>query len=154
MKLATREDINAPIEAVFEKLSDFDGFERAALRRGAEVVRTDTLTVPGPGMAWSAGFDLRGRTRSADLRLTAYDVPNAMTIAIQSSGLDVDLLVELVAMSRARTRMNVTVDASPHTIAARLMIQSLKLARSNVAKRFKRRVADFAADVEARCNGG
>ena len=53
MKLATREDIDAPIEAVFEQLSDFDGFERAALRRGAEVRahrRADRHV--GAGMAW------------------------------------------------------------------------------------------------------
>lgn len=151
MKLATREDIEAPIEAVFEKLSDFDGFERAALRRGADVVRTDSLGVPGPGMAWSAGFDFRGRDRKADITLNEFDPSNSMAFLVHSSGLDIDLVVELVAMSRVRTRMNVTVDATPNTIPARLMLQSLKLARGNVVKRFRRRVGEFAADIEERC---
>ena len=35
MKLSTREDIAASIDAVFAELTDFDGFERAALRRGS-----------------------------------------------------------------------------------------------------------------------
>jgi len=151
MKFTTREDIEAPIETVFQHLSDFDSYERAALRRGADVVRTDAMTVPGPGMAWKAGFDYRGRERHADLKLTSYDVPNAMAFLVHSAGLDVDIGVELVAMSRARTRMNVAVDARPNTIPARLMLQSLKLARANVMKRFRRRVGDFAADIEARC---
>jgi hypothetical protein len=154
MKLATREDIEAPIETVFEKLADFDGFERAALRRGADVVRLDSLTVPGPGMAWKAGFDFRGRERRAELKLTGFEAPNGMTFLVHSSGLDVDLVVELVAMSRSRTRMNVAFDATPNTIPARLMLQSLKLARANVVKRFRHRVGDFAADIEERCRTG
>ena len=151
MKLATREDIEAPIEAVFEQLSDFDGFERAALRRGADVVRVDSLALPGPGMAWKAAFDFRGRERQAEIKLTSYDTPNSMAFLVLSSGFDIDTTVELVAMSRSRTRMNLAVSAKPNTIPARLMLQSLKLARTNMVKRFRRRVGDFAADLEERC---
>ena len=153
MKLATREDISAPIEAVFEQISDFDGFERAALRRGAEVARTDNLAVHGAGMSWRASFDYRGRMRQAELELVEYDVPNGMRVEARSTSVEFDMVVELVAMSRARTRMNMTVEARPRTIPARLMIQSLKLARQNVVKRFRKRVGEFAADVEERCGG-
>lgn len=154
MKLATREDIAAPIEAVFEQISDFDGFERAALRRGADVVRTDNLGVPGAGMAWRTGFEFRGRERKADLELVEYDAPNGMRLEAKSPGVEIDMVIELVAMSRGRTRMNMSVDARPRTIPARLMMQSLKLARQNVLKRFRKRVGEFAADVESRCNTG
>lgn len=151
MKLATREDISAPIDAVFEQLSDFDGFERIALRRGVEVVRVDSLSTPGPGMSWRAGFDYRGRTRKADIKLTDYYMPDRMQFEMHSSGIEMDLLIDLVAMSRGRTRMNLTVDAHPRTIPARLVIQSMKLARANVLGRFRKRVGEFAADIETRC---
>ena len=57
MKFSTKEDIDAPIDAVFEMLCEFDQFERAAMRRGAEVQRVDQLAEPGVGMLWEAAFD-------------------------------------------------------------------------------------------------
>ncbi|EKD59823.1 MAG: hypothetical protein ACD_54C01115G0002, partial [uncultured bacterium] len=43
MRFATKQDIEAPIADVFRLLSDFESWERAAMRRGAEVARTDKL---------------------------------------------------------------------------------------------------------------
>jgi len=58
--------------------------------------------------------------------------------------------VDLVALSRARTRLSVGLDVTPRTLAGRLMIQSMKLAKGNLSKRFRLRVADYAMDVEER----
>lgn len=151
MKIATREDIAAPIEVVFAQLADFDGYERAALRRGAEVTRTDELSVPGVGMTWSAVFDYRGKERKARIELTDYDPPNAMILAVHSAGADIVVVIDLVAMSKSRTRMNLSVDTRPRSLPAKVFVQSLKLARSSVLKRFRKRVADFAGDLEERC---
>lgn len=151
MEVTTREDIAAPIEAVFAQISDFDWFERAALRRGADIVRIDTLDAPAPGMKWRAEFDYRGRVRKANVELTEYDAPNGMRALMHSAGLEMDAAVELVSMSRSRTRINITVKAEPQTIPARLMIQSAKLARTSIQKRFRRRVAEYAAELEERC---
>ena len=150
MKLATREDIDAPIEAVFRELSDFDSFERAILRRGAEVQRTDALRVPGPGMTWKTSFNFRGRQRDANIALDEYTPPDRLRASVRSSGFETDLLIDLVAMSKTRTRMNFAIDARPKSVPARLMIQSFKLARHAMLKRFRRRIADFATDLEAR----
>ena len=57
MKFSTNEDVEAPIDAVFEMLCDFESFERAAMRRGAEVQRVDQLVAPGVGMIWDAVFE-------------------------------------------------------------------------------------------------
>lgn len=151
MKLTTREDIAAPIDAVFKQISDFGWFERAAMRRGAEVVRTDKLKSPAAGMSWHVEFPFRGRDRKADVDLTQYDAPNAMTLQMRAAGLEVLCTIDLMAMSRSRTRMNVTMDATPRTIPARLMIQSAKLARTNIQKRYRRRIAEYAAELEERC---
>lgn len=150
MKFASKEDIAAPIDAVFTMLADFDSFERAAMRRGAEVQRTDNLRAPGPGMSWNARFMLRGRERRISVVLSTYDPPNQMVFTGGSPGLEAEMVIDLVALSRQRTRMSVSLKLSPKTLSARLMVQSLKLARSNLNRRFKLRLADYARITEER----
>ncbi len=150
MKFSAREDIAAPIDQVFAALCDFEGFERQALRRGAEVQRLDGLTQPGVGMEWQAGFSMRGRKRSVKIALAQFDVPNEMLFDVKSSGIDGVFSIDLLALSRSRTRMSVALDITPLNLSARLLVQSLKLAKSNLNKRFKLRVAEYAKGLEDR----
>lgn len=158
MQLTAKEDIDGPIDRVFAMLTDFEGYERAAMRRGAEVSRSDTLRlaphdVARVGMAWNARFNFRGRERTAHIKLAALDAPNSFRVDFTSPNLDGDMMVELLAMSRNRTRVSLVLEVRPKTLAARLMMQSLKLARGNITKRFALRVADFAKDIEDRLRG-
>ena len=150
MKFSTREDIAASIDQVFDALCDFESFERQAMRRGAEVQRVDPLTQPGVGMKWKAGFDMRGRRRKIDIELTRFDAPNEMIFAATSSGVDAVFTLELLALSRNRTRLSVALEITPLNLSARLLVQSLKLAKSSLTKRFKLRIADFAKGLEDR----
>ncbi len=150
MKFVSKEDIEAPIDLVFAQVSDFAALERAALRRGAEVQRTDSLRKPDVGMSWHAAFVARGRQRQLDIRMTEYDPPNGMRIHSVAQGLETDLKLDLVALSRGRTRLSVELDLKPRSISARLLVQSLKLARANLVKKFHLRMADYARELEDR----
>jgi hypothetical protein len=150
MEFTSKEDIEAPIEHVFAEITDFTRFERAALRRGADVQRTDSLKAPGVGMSWRAKFKLRGRMRDLALRLADYDPPNGIKVAAEATTLEGRMTVGLIALSRARTRLTVDLTLEPRTLAGRLIVQSLKLARGNMSKRFRLRVAEYAMDVEER----
>lgn len=150
MKFSTKEDIGAPIGQVFDALSDFDGFERAALRRGADVQRTDALSTPAAGMGWTAKFSYRGRARQVDIRLDRFDRPTLLAFSGASSQAEGTLVLELMELSRNRTRLTVGLEVRPKTITARLFIQSLKLAKARVKKRFDARVKAFALDLEGR----
>lgn len=151
MKFTTKEDIEAPVERVFDALSDFESYERQALRRGAEVSRTDDLKAPGTGMGWDVTFMFRDRKRNMQITVVSFERPNEMVLTLESSGIDGGFKAELVALSRNRTRLNIEADMKAQTLSARLLIQSLKLARGNLNKRFNVRVADFAQDIEDRC---
>ncbi|MDD9705844.1 MAG: SRPBCC family protein [Paracoccaceae bacterium] len=150
MKFSAKEDIEAPIEQVFALVSDFAALERAALRRGAEVQRTDSLHKPGVGMSWTAAFMARGRQRKLDIVMTTYEPPHAMRFDSVAQGLHSNMTVELVALSRGRTRLSVDLELKPKSISARLFVQSLKLARNTLNKKFHLRMADYASDLEDR----
>lgn len=150
MQFTAKEDVAAPIEFVFAQLSDFQSFERSALRRGAEVQRVDNKVDVGVGMKWDAAFKLRGRQREMQLELTEYDPPTGMVLSSRSPNMGGHMAVDLVALSRGRTRMSLEIDLKPKTLSARLMVQSLKLARGRLSKRFRERVAQFAEELEDR----
>ena len=150
MKFSTKEDIDAPIDAVFDMLCEFDQFERAAMGRGAEVQRVDQLAEPGAGMQWEAAFDMRGKRRALQVEMDRFERPTEMKLETRSQGLTGDMSFDLVALSRSRTRIMVALDLKPQNLSARLLVQSLKLAKNALTKKFKKRVGDYAKDMEER----
>lgn len=148
MKFSTREDVNLPADSVFSAVSDFQKFERIALRRGAEIARTDNLDSPGVGATWHSQLTYRGRRRDITSELTEFEVPERMVIDIRSRGVRGDFQVQLIPLSPRRTRMMVQLDLRPRTLGVRVFLQSLRLAKSSLNKRFKRAVADFAREIE------
>lgn len=150
MKLTTKQDIDAPAEFVFAQISDFESWERAAMRRGIEVDRTDKLAQPGVGMSWLAKFRYRGRDRKLTLKVDHLDTDGHVRFALGSTQSDGLLGVELVSMAAKRTRAFVTIDVLPKTFTAKLFVQSLKLAKSRVDKKLVQRAGLFAAEIEER----
>ena len=150
MKFSSNEDIEAPIGDVFAMLSDFEVYERSAIRRGIEVQRVGDHEVAKVGMAWDARFTLRGKERDINLSLTEFDAPNSIRCEADSQGLGGILTLDLLALSSGRTRLSVTLKLAPKTLPARLLVQSLKLAKSNLTKRFKWKVAEYAKSMEDR----
>jgi len=93
---------------------------------------------------------MRGKPREVDMQVSNYDCPNGITLSSLSPAMGGDMVIDLVALSRGRTRMSVDITLEPKNLASRLLVQSLKLARGNLTKRFKLRVAEYAMDVEER----
>ena len=150
MKFSTKQDIEAPLVFVHQTLTDFSMWERAAMRRGAEVSRTDTLRQPAAGMAWASKFTYRGKERNIAVTLTEWDAPLHLAFAGHATTIEAQARVELLEMSAKRTRLLVTMEVTPKTLGARLFLQSLRLARARVDRKFQTRIAQFAREIETR----
>lgn len=150
MKFSTREDVAASASDVFAALADFDVHERLALRRGADVVRKDQLGAPGVGMEWDISFPYRGRRRRAETTITHFEPDTGLAFEANIGGLDCVGEIDLVALGPSKTRMHVSFDVKPQTFRARMLIRGLKLAKGNIATRFKSGVARFARSIDAR----
>ena len=147
MKFVTKADIECPIAHVFAQIADFAGFERQALRRGANVRRTDQKPQPGLGSGWDVTFKSRGKDRQMKAVVTAWDPPNGYCVQSTSSGIEGTVVIELVPLSRSRTRLNLSIELKPKTIGARIMVQSLKLGRGTLQRRLDLRLSDFASGI-------
>jgi hypothetical protein len=150
MKFSARQDIDTPSAYVFDALSDFDAWERMALRRGAEVTRTDTLPAKEAGMSWSVKYTFRGRRRAADVKLVHIQPNTKLEFAAKSPAIEAAIAIEIIEMSARRSRVHVTLNVTPQTLAAKLFIQSVRLARTRADRRFAQRIASITSEIEDR----
>lgn len=148
MKFSTREDVEAPIGDVFAAVTDFESFERQAMRRGAEVTRTDGHGKVGVGSAWLMKFDFRGKPRELKAEVVEFETPDGFAAESESGGLEGYVTVDLVSLSPTRTRLQVGLELTPHNLTSRLLVQSLKFAKGKLNKRFSKRIWQFSRDVE------
>lgn len=150
MKLSGRTDVQAPVDFVFDAISDVDFWERAALRRGAEVTRTDKLRSLAPGLSWMIRFGWRGRERQMHVVLKQLDRPNVLALEGDSPSVEGGVVMELVALSTTRARILVHTTVKPRTLAARLFLQSMRLARGKVNARYDKKLRQLAGIIEQR----
>lgn len=148
MKFVTTEDIEAPADLVFRSVSDFANYERSALRRGLEVHALTADKLEDAVQGWVIGFQYRGKKREAIARLGAFVAGSGYQIAGNSGGIFGTMDVELVALSKKRTRLTVTMETGAKTLSARLLLQSMKLAKTKLNQRFAKRVGVMAQELE------
>lgn len=147
MNFSTHKDIDAPIDYVFQKVTNFDGYERQALRRGAQVARVDGAGPVRVGSAWDVAFTFRGKDRNLRATVANIAAPETLEIDTVATGLNSETKVSLIALSPKTTRVAVTVEMSAKSLSARLLLQSLKLAKGNLNKRFARRVDEQVGNI-------
>lgn len=147
MKLSTREDIEAPIGKVYEAVTNFDSFERQMLRRGIDVTRDENCPPPNIGARWRAQVKWRKRRHEVEAELVSVDPCDGYAIESRGAGIVCLAVVDLVPLSKGRTRLLVSVDLKPTTLSSRLFIQTLKLTKGSLTRRFKKRVAKFSESI-------
>lgn len=154
MQFSAREDIEAPINSVFEMVADFDRFERMAMRRGIDVRRVTQDVPPSAGTTWDTEFKLRGKARQMTVVMTDCERPAQMRFEANSKGMAGVTTIDLLALSQRRTRLSVDMSLSAKSLPARLLLQSMKLGQARFRKQFQLRLAEFARELEQRYRHG
>nr|WP_325253668.1 SRPBCC family protein [Amylibacter sp.] len=152
MQFSSVQDVNAPLDFVFQQLSDFDSYESYAMRIGADVKRTDQLTQKGAGLKWSIDGDFRGKRRKFDIQLTEYRPDNLLKFLVVASGIEATASMEAMALTRKQSRIKVTTVLTPKSISARLILQSAKLAKSSMNRKYNHRFWTYANYIENNYN--
>lgn len=150
MKLAAHYDIEAPVDFVYRQLTDYEAWESLAMRRGAEVTRTDIQTRPDAATGWQVSFQLRGKNRKFAVKIAHATLSSQLSIAMTSALFHGEIVVNLLDLSAQRTRVAVTTVVKAKTLPARLYLQTLRLARKRANRSFAHRIAQLAVELEDR----
>jgi len=113
MQFSSVQDVNAPLDFVFQQLSDFESYESYGLRTGADVERQDALTEKGKGMMWNVTGEMRGKRRNLNIELTEYRPDNLLKFFVKSSGIEATATMESMALTRKQSRIKVTTVLKP-----------------------------------------
>lgn len=148
MRLNTSQDIDAPIEFVFEKVADFSSFEMLLMNAGANISRTDDLSEIAQGMAWHVDGTFRGKQREIDVELENLKRPEKLKFLCETENMKAVAKVELEELSADQTRMTLLIEPEAKNISARLILQSMKLAKRSIENRVKNRLTKFSNKIE------
>jgi len=150
MQINASETLKGHIEEIFDALSDFAPAEQAAMDRGMRVERLDALAAPAAGMRWKIGFFARGREREADVELVKTTRPTFMQFEGKVGGLFFQSNISCRVADTDATEVTVVTKLKPQAMTARMLVQSLKLARRRVNRRYKMALGRLLRDVESR----
>jgi hypothetical protein len=150
MKLTVKTDIDAPVEFVHAYIGDNTVWERDAIRRGIEIERPADMPPRGVGAGWRIRLQFRGRIRNVLLRLDEVTQDEKIGYSFEGEALHGSIDLETKALSQRRSRLKLSVDAKPKTLAARLFLNTLRLARRKVEARMATRLGQLAARIEER----
>ena len=75
MKFSAQEDLKLPQAEVFARLSNFETFERIAIKRNVRVSQISQNNPNEDTLGWNCRFKVRGRQRDVEIRLIEFDEP-------------------------------------------------------------------------------
>lgn len=148
MEILAKHLINAPAEFVYDYLTDFGEFESVLLSLGAYIERRDNLSEDGIGMKWAIEGDYRGKFREVELTLVGMAPPEMLAFESNSKDLRSEITVDLTDHTD-QTSLELIIAPFPKTISAKLIFQSVKLAKKAVEGRLTSRLGDLATQIEA-----
>lgn len=152
MEFSSRIDIAASAEFTFATLTDFEGWEALARAKGAHITRQDPAErmQAGEGSRWEGSFIFKGKTRDGVLVLRTLRASERLAMQAEGRGIGGDLLVEITPINATRSRLSVQGELRPKSLAARLFVQSLRLAKGRVQAKLNKRLADYGRRLEAK----
>lgn len=150
MRLTAKTDLEVPAAFVFATLIDHASWEREAIRNGVEVERPQGTPDNGVGAEWLIRGHFRGKARRALIRIEEMTPSQRLALLIDSPTIDGIARIEVMVLSPRRSRLRVDLEVKPKTLAARLFINTMRLAKGRVQARFERSLGNLGARIKDR----
>jgi len=124
--------IDAPVERVFETISDISNFSKAVPHIVNVVFLSDVRT--GVGTRFRETRLMHGKERSTELKMTEYVENEHVRMVADTDGTVWDSLF-VVSPANGKTLLELTMDARPHKLLPKLVVPLMKgLVRKAIEK--------------------
>jgi len=150
MKLTAKTDLEVPAAAVFASLVDHPAWEREAIRNGVEVERPAGTPATGVGAEWRIRGHFRGKSRKVQVKIEEMTQDQRIALGLDSPSIEGTTRLEIMVLSPRRSRMRVDLEIKPKTLAARLFINTMRLAKGRVQARFEKGLGRLGARIKDR----
>lgn len=150
MKLTARTDLDVPVDVVYTSLADHASWEREAVRNGVEIERPAGTPDSGVGATWRVRGHFKGKSRKAVIRIDQMTADQLIALSIDSPTMDGVARIEIVALSMRRSRVRMDLEIKPKTLAARLFVNTMRLAKGRVQAKFERGLAHLGGRISSR----
>lgn len=149
MKFKVSEDVDAPQDMVWQRFTDFSGFEEDARGRGAVLSRVGNWTQTREGVEWRGEVTVRGRSRPISAKVSQMVQQELCVVDSRIGGMNCHQEMLFTPLAASVTRVTLILDLSADTLTARLLLQTMKLARGRVMQKLQGVLARQGNAVEA-----
>ena len=149
MRLSSSQIIGVPKDYLFERITDFDSFESYIHTEGGMAERTDNVAGTQSGMSWHVSGTFRKKQRNVDLTLENYAPSDKLKYVCETSSMNAAIFFELTEITPDQTELSLYIDPEARNISARLVLQSVKLAKKTIERRITQRIERFGNQIEA-----
>jgi len=150
MKFKVSKDVAAPKTVTWAQYTDFNQFEADARNRGADLIRVGNWERPSEGVEWRGEATIRGKQRAIAARLSRLDPEDMFLVDSRIGGMNCHYELTFIPLSSNSTRVAMVLELKADTLTARLLLQTMKLARGRVLQRLQTHLARQAKGAEAR----
>ena len=134
---------------VWARFTDFSGFEEDARGRSAILNRVGNWTQTVQGVEWRGEVTVRGKSRPITAKVTQLVPQELCIVDSRIGGMNCHQEIIFVPLSTTVTRVALMLDLSADTLTARLLLQTMKLARGRVLQKLQGVLARQGNAVEA-----
>ncbi len=148
MELTYKTIINVPQAFAFEKATDFARFEREGFGKLSPFEPRSEIKAPGIGARWRTSSEFQGRPRRFSLELFKLDGPEAMVLGNKSEKYDIEAHFLFKEIGEEETEFTFHLDAKAQSITAKLILQTIQLARGRIEKSMQTEFEKMALNME------
>lgn len=149
MELSYQSIINVPQAFAYARATDFERFEAEGFGNLAMFEPRSEIRAPEIGARWRTAAEFQGRPRRFSLELFELIEPSKLVLGNKSEKYDIEAHFDFIENGPEATEFQFKLDAKANSITAKLILQTIQLARNRIEKSMNEDFVNMAQKMEA-----